>query len=156
MKSAFRSGATLVIVLLAVFPCGTGLTVLGTLVIKAVRIVGEGGPLLPILKLLWIPLLRASGGVIGFLSLIPGVDKLMVAEKRLSKRELIGIVVGICLATQFLISYLLHLSSLKLFRFFCVGPVVIEVILLLYHLYHFKATPRPALAPSEEVTQLKS
>ncbi len=141
MKPAVRNGATLLILLLAVFPCGAALTVLGTIVIKLVRALTMGQPIMSTLHLLAVPVLRSAAGVLGFLSLIPGVDKLMVAERRLAKREILGILLGVFFATQFLISYLLHLSSLKLFRLVCIGPIAIELVLLVYHLVRFGNRP---------------
>ncbi|HEY9154702.1 MAG TPA: hypothetical protein VIM69_06200 [Opitutaceae bacterium] len=141
MKPAVRNGATLLILLLAVFPCGAALTVLGTIVIKLVRALMAGNAIWATVRLLAIPILRCAAGVVGFLSIIPSVDKLMVADRRLAKRELLGIILGIFFATQFLISYLLHLSALKMFRLVCIGPIAIEILLLIYHLVRCGGKP---------------
>jgi hypothetical protein len=141
MKPAVRNGATLLILLLAVFPCGAALTVLGTIVIKLVRALAVGGAIWPTIRLLAVPILRCAAGVLGFLSIIPSVDKLMVAERRLPKREILGMILGIFFATQFLVSYLLHLSALKMFRLVCIGPIAIEILLLIYHLVRCGGKP---------------
>jgi hypothetical protein len=149
MKPAVRNGATLLILLLAVFPCGAALTVLGTIVIKLVRALMTGSAIWATIRLLSVPILRCAAGVLGFLSIIPSVDKLMVAEHRLAKRELFGMIVGIFFATQFLISYLLHLSALKMFRLVCIGPIAIEVLLLIYHLVRCSRKPPIRGNPNE-------
>jgi|GEM_PF-3288685 len=141
MKPAVRNGVTLLILLLAVFPCGAALTVLGTILIKLVRGISAGTAVWATIRLLTIPILRCLAGVVGFLSIIPSVDKLMVAEHRLAKREILVMLLGIFFATQFLISYLLHLSALKLFRVVCVGPIAIELFLLVYHLIKCSGKP---------------
>ena len=141
MKPAVRNGVTLLILLLAVFPCGAALTVLGTIVIKLVRALATGSAIWSTIRLLAVPILRCAAGVLGFLSIIPSVDKLMVAERRLAKREILGMLLGIFFATQFLISYLLHLSALRLFRIVCVGPIAIEILLLAYHLVRYGRKP---------------
>ncbi len=132
------------ICLLAVFPCGAALTVLGTIAAEAVRAFASHDQVSQKLVLLWMPTVWAGSGVAGFISLIYGVDKLMITPQRLPWYVILGILLGIAAAGFFSLTYPLRSSSALFLRIVCVAPVAIELLLLLYHLYRFtRSQPLP-------------
>ncbi|HEU5078321.1 MAG TPA: hypothetical protein VFT72_03875 [Opitutaceae bacterium] len=71
------------------------------------------------------------------MSLIHGIDRLILATKRLPWHVLIGILIGAAAAGFFSITYPLRGSSAMLFRLICVAPVAIAVLLLIQHPFRF-------------------
>jgi hypothetical protein len=143
MNPAIRGGAALVIGLLAVFPCGAALTVLGTLAVEVLKAHREGvsfeGKILPIcMTVLW-----AGAGVLGYLSLIHTSDKLLIARQRLRWYEIIGVLIGILAAGTFALTYPLRFqNSALLIRLVCLAPPSLALLLLVYHLYRSARAPR--------------
>lgn len=147
MNPAARGGLTLLICLLAVFPCGAALTVLGTLAAQTVRALAAHQNLAHDLKPLAIPAVWAGSGVMGFISLIYGVDKLMDFQRRLPWYALLWIVLGIGAAGFFSLTYPLHTRSALFLRAVCVAPVAIELLLLFFHFVRLLMPDPVAQAP---------
>lgn len=154
MNPAIRGGVILLICLLAVFPCGAALTVLGAAVAEALRPSASGGPLIQRLLQLWAPLLWAGGGIVGFLFLVGGVDKLIAAKRRLPWYWLLAICLQIAAAGWFSATYPLRGSSALLFRIISVAPVAAALVLLSYHFFRYMISPRtpPVSPPQREVS----
>jgi hypothetical protein len=142
MKPAIRGGVILLVCLLAVFPCGAALTVLGTAVIETVRPSTVGGHLpLPFVPR-WISGLWAVGGILGFLLLVSGADKLIAAQHRLPWFSLFAICLEIAAAAFFAGTYPLQGTSAILFRVISLAPAMIALALLIYHIV--RCTPSPS------------
>lgn len=137
MNRAIRGGIILLICLLAVFPCGAALTVIGTIVGEAIRSFGRGGSGLHPLLRFGTPLFWAGGGIIGFLFLISGVDRLIAAQRRLPWYMFAAIVLEIAAAGLFSSTYPLRGPSALVFRLISVAPVVIALAFLIHHIGRF-------------------
>lgn len=129
------------ICLLAVFPCGAGLTVLGTLAADVVRSFANHDSASRDLGELWLPAVWAGSGVLGFLSLIYGVDQMLMAQRLLRWYSLLGILLGIVGAGFFSLTYPLRAPSAIYLRIVCVAPVAIELLLFILHLVRFLRGP---------------
>lgn len=137
LNPAIRGGVILFICLLAVFPCGAALTVIGSWVGELVRSFAKNGHLPPRPIPLWIPVFWAGGGVLGFLLLISGADKIMAAPRRLPWYVVLAICLEIAAAGLFSATYPLRGSSAIVFRLISVAPVAIALALLVHHLFRF-------------------
>ena len=137
MNPAVRGSVILLTCLLAIFPCGAALTVLGSAFREAMRIYQSDGQFSARLIPLWIPVLWAGGGALGFLSLIHGIDRLILATKRLTWPAIFGILIALGAAGFFAVTYPLRGSSALLFRLICVAPVAIALLLLVQHALRF-------------------
>lgn len=137
MNPAVRGSVILFTCLLAIFPCGAALTVLGSVFREAMRIYQSDGQFSVRLIPLWIPVLWAGGGALGFLSLIHGIDRLILATKRLPWAAFLGILIALGAAGFFSVTYPLRGSSALLFRLICVAPVAIALLLLVQHAFRF-------------------
>ncbi len=147
MNPAVRGGVILLICLLAVFPCGAALTVLGSAVAEALRPSANGGTLFQRLLSLWAPLLWAGGGILGFLFLVTGVDKLIAAKRRLPWYGLLAICLEIAAAGLFAATYPLRGSTALLFRLISLAPVAIGLALLIHHIIRAAMRPSAPAAP---------
>lgn len=137
MNPAIRGGVILLICLLAVFPCGAALTVIGTVAGDLVRSSADDDSFSRHLARAWVPLLWAGGGVIGFLFLISGIDKMLAASRRLPWYGMVAIILEIGAAGFFSATYPLRGSSALVFRLISVAPVGIALVLLGRHLWRF-------------------
>lgn len=144
MHPATRGAITLLICLLAVFPCGAALTVLGTFAAEAVRVWSGHAHSSEKLSQILLPTAWAAAGVLGFLSLIHGVDRLMAAQRRLPWYVLLGLLLGIGAAGFFSLTYPLHSTSATFLRVVCVAPVAIELLLWIFHVGRFIRGSQPA------------
>ncbi len=131
----------MLICLLAVFPCGAALTVLGTLGMDVARAHAIPGHMSHRFLVDWMPMVWAGGGALGFVSLIHGVDRLLVADRMLRWHVLLGIVLGIAMAGFFAATYPLQSSSAVFLRIVCLAPVAIELLLVIRHVWHFLRKP---------------
>lgn len=144
MNPAIRGGVILFICLLAVFPCGAALTVMVTLAGELMKSPAGEGAVSRHSALLSVSVLWASAGVLGFLFLINGIDKMLAAQRRLPWYALLAICLEIGAAGFFSATYPLRGSSALIFRLISVAPVAIGLGLLVRHLWRFIiAVPRP-------------
>jgi len=137
MNPAIRGGVILLICLLAVFPCGAALTVVGSWAGDLIRSYAKEGHLPESSFPLWLPVLWAGGGILGFLFLISGVDKLIAAQRRLPWYVLVAIGLEIVAAGLFSATYPLRGPSAIVFRLISVAPVAIALGLLGHHIFRF-------------------
>lgn len=146
VNPAVRGGTILLLCLLSIFPCGAALTVLGAIGRVLVSHTAGEGVFLQKLATNWIPLAWAGAGALGFFSLIHGVDQLMLARGRLPWYALLRILVGLCAAGLFAVTYPLRGPSALLFRIICAAPVVIAMWMIVRHVLHFRTKKMPASA----------